>query len=837
MPRGRPRTIELRSPDGTPQCTVTLGCEDGSTECPTGAATLAERQLNLWFHNPDQRKCSESFIDNTYCVGACVDPGDSLCPPAPGECEAEDDGAPKCGTTYYAKGPPIEPGVWHRICVEWKYTGRRVECALSQGPMPEGETESAVVEVGRRSMLQGACVGGPSAGHACGVDGDCPSSTCGNPSGVTVAAPDRVVVGVVSDAELDDGVVVHQWWDNLAVYDLAAGPTWSERSHHVRWLTLYPDGAGSSTCGNRSGGANCSSGPAIEWGCVRDTATGTCDGDTSHIACTVGETSDWTLSNLPGGITDCATDDSGPCIATDAPVVANCTARQFNQNTNGKPLRVRLRLSGVNDGGTTTDINGNSVWGNYSAVRPHVAHVAPGTLTWSVSRINSLGMGVFHAGESTVRTIRVSACATNVGYEIPPAPRACAFRDVNGNGRRTLVVVGDSILNGESLHAQLQSRALGCLDDVIECAEGRRQCRDFLDNITGIANGNANTAAITCKVLQGQAAPADVVMIGGCANDYLWAYGEGPGYCSTGGRCTVPLGSSGPTMAESTTDPFICAAGALAGSRCNTVCSTVATPCTVNADCASNSCVQVGCVGGSCSPASMSHVSCTGFRDCQKAICGRCSNNANRPCNTNGQCTGGGTCHQAVGARDGCDLGVNNWCWHKPAWDAPSCPGGWCGQSTQQAYVQRTLTAISDALAARTGAQATEQVWVLPADPGPAFQYGWGCRADDFRAQRNWLREWAPPRGHMYVDTHSRFFRLSPAGRVADAVADFVHWKPEWQVHAADLVMDCALGEPGEHTCTGLYVPCEGNGDCAGQANTVCREWPGTTDQFCLRGQ
>lgn len=683
-------------------------------------------------------------------------------------------------------------------------------------------TQDYVVK-GSQTRWQGTCSGSTGTttinGKACGATADC-TALCGNVAGCSTAGtcggsnigtPTAVRLGTTqtgSSLQATTAYPLHA----VFVFN-GADPS----SRYSKVVPLWPTSDGGTNDWTDAGSSACSS----HYQCEDDTAAGgALDGDTTTLrASQPGETEIWGLTDYSLG---------GGEYAISATAWASLKEQDDNSQNSGKLIGLGLRNAAAGETMGTSHELANFDTG-YRTFPGPLTMAMPGGGAWDINAIRGVARFTGGSGGTSYR-VRSSAFVAEVEVGLPqPTPGTNVFPDANGDGRKRLCVVGDSIMNDPTMYEAL----LGAAEeptDILKCAQGGRKIGDVAANWSAILSGSTS-GAFPCAVQRGEAGNCDVALLHiGANNSSYVSEADNDGKCyqrgcvggsNAGAACktsaTCPGGTctddAGPQHGAACDNPF--------GVENRNAVSWVTSSYCNRSDAIGECCAGVGCTTSRCGGAGV----CVG------------GSNPKTLCTGDGsQCTGGGTCQQlsstgGTAEVDDLTYGFGNCVRGDPT--TPTCPLGVCVRKVSTAYLDAALTALLDAAAARTGSQAVTVGLLGNVEPcvSPAAEkkcvggtnHGVTCTADSGcsggacrvlgtrkawnngldRAQ--WLRRWmartAAQRGLPFFDLGGYLRRL--AGENPDEnLRDCVHLSDEGQTRAGEGIAMCIEATPApENQC------------------------------------
>jgi hypothetical protein len=767
------------------QCYVTIG-DDG--------------KLRVFFNDADKECTANSLYKYTECST------DSNCPVDTGG----NPGEAACAESVFAKSDRLSLNANHRIAVitENDPSGARpfdAKCTL----YVDG------IQRGAKTRREGVCAGGSMSGKACGVDSDCPSSTCGA-SGV-FGTPTRLILG---DSQTTGAKAV-----DFRIEGAGLWPTITDTAAlHQKIVHLWPNGNSSEAWTVHQG----CSGAGNHWNCTKDPTGGnTVDGDTTALySNTTSETDLYSLTDYTLGTGETA-----------LAAAAKLAGREVNDNANtAKNVVFGIRDNGANEVLSSTFDFATYGDVNYATVQAAPTNVPSASGSWAINGIRALLRYTGTGGSSSDR-VRATSMAVDlaVGLPLPAVPNVLP---AGADGQKTIAIMGDSQMNDPELMEALQA-LLEEPVNILRCSAGGRTTADLVAALpftlagatTTKCIGGANVgltctstldcpgsscSQISCTVERGAAAPPDVALILIGANDF---------------SSSTPMPINGSCFQRG------CVGGANNGLACK-----------VDSECTGGSCVDFagpkqgqtcGIPNGFKNAGTGTWISpsyCaygTGIGACCNFPCGgtlsNCGNyqkcvggsNADYPCTVDSQCTGG-TC-TGVWIGDGSRVATDKTWGPGPCVQGSAasvdCSLGVCTAATQTSYLA-SLYQQATTLAAAAG---TKLVWIGNPDPPQDFTTlrcvggahhtevctsdanctgggsckrtgyngSWNDLTEMYRWARVYLRDLANESGHGFIDLNAYLYRLSTGRDISENYRDPIHFETIGQERGADLIEAC----------------------------------------------
>ena len=174
--------------------------------------------------------------------------------------------------------------------------------------------------------------------------------------------------------------------------------------------------------------------------------------------------------------------------------------------------------------GTTDEVD--DAFGNdYRPAAQSSFNTAPDGTAWTETDLETLGVHMLGQNSGGGSSMRVTAILGTAAIQQPAEVCVDVLPDVNGDGRKTLCIAGDSTYNLSSFQAAILAD-LCEPDDILFMSTGSRTTEDLTEAIEGIFDGDSsNVNGYGAKALRGQTCDGgpctgcDVVAIGIGIND------------------------------------------------------------------------------------------------------------------------------------------------------------------------------------------------------------------------------------------------------------------------------------------------------------------------------
>jgi hypothetical protein len=430
----------------------------------------------------------------------------------------------------------------------------------------------------------------------------------------------------------------------------------------------------------------------------------------------------------------------------------------------------------------------------------------------------------------TPASVAVAAPTRGHGVAVPTD----YFPDANGDGEKTLCIVGDSIMFAPEIYAALDA-SLTEPDNILRCAMRGHRIGDLERVWAEVLDGGARSWP--CVATRGHDAACDVAAVQIIANDVVAPTLQ---HTSANGFCYQRGCAGGPDRGKACGRSADCAPPGVCRDRAG---PQYGRPCDIPDGMLSRRsyCTDGDHIGQCCSGVSDASLGIM----CRPGICGGpggCAAGAHvhMPCEKDTEATDcpGGTCAPwgPYGAFDSLDPDAaytTGWCQLGSA-NSPGCPQGTCVRQVSRAYLAATMTRLIDAAAARTGASAVKLILLGNIDAfvgTPKYCVGGASHTHECASDANcappgkckvtgtkgreagipllrWFSEWLAATGRErsipYADVGSYWRRLAPSPNAF--LRDFVHPNPEGSRHIAEVIRACVTRDTSmpENTCGDL---------------------------------
>jgi len=221
--------------------------------------------------------------------------------------------------------------------------------------------------------------------------------------------------------------------------------------------------------------------------------------------------------------------------------------------------------------GTDTIVVGTNVCSDYAADGEASFINDWNDLDWTLAKLNDgIGIGIQYQNvPGANKIIRMASNMVSVPVSLPLNACNPSLPDVNGDGRITMCVTGDSTYASSEFESQVTSKICNP-DDVLFAAAGSIKAADVTKNITYIMNGSGGTDVdplLKADALRGSVCDATAGTCSGC--DYTvvgiginsirssirgitvsQGYCHNPGATDSGDGCTCPSSSAAVSTAD-----------------------------------------------------------------------------------------------------------------------------------------------------------------------------------------------------------------------------------------------------------------------------------------------
>lgn len=705
----------------------------------------ADARLRVYYADIN-RECAQSTNDGTTCTAARFCSGgannglscDSVCTTGTDEATACPGGTcvPFCGEVNLCEStctdatfanPTLALNTWYRGLLTMDTSNANagdVTCGL----WLDGRNR------GTRTRPEGTCAGGANSGFACASNAGCPGSTC---TTTIVQSANHVLLGATGALDINlDTILIERSVDTTLAM--------------MRTAELYPTSDGSPNEWNLIAGGT----GHYETLDELVSSTSGMDGATSFLRTRTSTNDDDEVF----GLTDLSL-GAGESIAPEAAVVVSVWGKEENNNANADKANTPYLLDASAGVITGPEYDFATVPDAWTLAPVLFATTEPNGTSWdNVSGDNGVGdvnalrvrlrnTGTFGAGflyETTSAQVSIE-----VLQPLPTLPEE--IEDVNGDGENTVVIVGDSRSADEALKQEVNA-LLDEPDNICFCAQGGKRTAHVLDGIQSIASCTTSVD-MTCTVVRGNVANADIVIIDEIGiNDF----GQHPNALD-GGTCYQSWCANNPATgcSQDSDCPGSTCGGPEHGDECALPLGRTFRKAPEESAAANH------CILGTDFVAETLHVPPT-------------------PCVIGGNNCSGGPTTWPSGSCDLTSPTLGTWC-IPGVFNTPGCPGGYCVHRNSLSYLYSNLTAIVDALLARTGSQKTRVVLVAPPPPNTS-----GIQLCTFKNtkkymlhQAAWTIAFAKERGLAWIDMKGHFRDNCPDHDSNKCHRDQAHYSTE----------------------------------------------------------
>lgn len=577
-------------------------------------------------------------------------------------------GETACEIASYSQSGILTIGTTVHVAVSASTSGNSITATLYVNGLSQGT----------KTRWEGVCTAGADTGKACHTTASLPAcTTC---SGSAIGAITHIRLGTAA-AETTDKA-----FDAQATH---VGFTPAIGETEGRWFRVEAIWPGTDNATNQWSNNGCTNhGDCVDDGLAND------DDTTNLSESSQDDAERWAM------------DDPASLASGESWVAARATATLRHTGTT---TAVDI---GIRDTGATIDAANVSVTSSSYGV--YAGPIIPDMPSGGALAPNNLQGWLKLTGVSPP-TVRGTNYSIELMVALPAPTVPNVLRDVNGNGRKSIAIAGDSTVDRQGIFSALNAQAEEP-DDILRCAKGGRKIGDLRSNWSNILAG-LGTGDMPCAAERGQLTKPDYVFLQVGANDLATLLqqtsagycmqrgcvgGSTPGIackvngdCGGGGTCTdragpqhgggcfIASGTNSDAGTSWVTSRFCGLGSNIQGCCAGVFCTT---------DCAAGA---RGCVGGS---------------------------NANGVCTSDADCSGG-DCQPwgMAGSIDTTDDTYGYGACLPGSITAAQCPLGVCMHEVTTAYMGTAMQALWSQAQARTGG---DKVILIPIGHYDAIRSG-----------------------------------------------------------------------------------------------------------------